>query len=108
MLVTAFLGKLCVRPTYNLVSQIPGGSLQDIALYYSACQGKNTIGNYINTANSSVQTISNDLLAVTNSTNKPCYNNPDVIAMTSNLKDIGNAFGTVGNTVRSELANTSQ
>ena len=57
MLVTAFLGTLCVRPTYNLVSQIPAGSLQDIALYYSACQGTNIIGNYINKANSSVQTL---------------------------------------------------
>ena len=99
MLLSAFLGTLCVRPTYNLVNAIPGGSLQDVALYYSACQGTNTIGNNINKANSSVQTLRTGLLAVTNSTLSPCYNNPNVVAMTSNLGDIGNAFGVVGKTV---------
>ena len=103
MLATAALGDVCTKPTWNIITSVPTGSLQNMAAYYSSCRGVNTVGVSVRSAMASAISLgagiqvlvanasSASSSSVTNRTAAVagiCFNDPNLLNMQSELKGI--------------------
>jgi hypothetical protein len=93
MFIAAALADVCVgNPTKTLISQLPGGELQNLMQYYSTCQGTNKIGGYVDTAVANVITLGTGLQKYSNTTGSPCYDNTYVQSMQLTTLKINDVF----------------
>ena len=88
LLATAALGDICTRPSWNVITSVPAGSLQNMAAYYSSCRGVNAVGVSVSSAKTSALSIG---ALVTNASSSPtgiCFNDPNLLSMQSEVQGI--------------------
>jgi len=92
MVATAALGDICVRPSWNMLTNIPTGALQNMAVYYSSCHGFNVIGDNIATAQGNAYNLGLGVIMLAGNVSSPCYGDPNVVGMAVNLNNIYTTF----------------
>ena len=92
MVATAALGDICVRPSWNMLTNIPTGSLQNMAVYYSSCHGFSVIGDNMATAQGNALNLGVGVIMLAGNTTAPCYGDPNIVGMATNLNNIYTTF----------------
>ena len=100
LLATAALGDVCTKPSWNIITNVPTGSLQNMAAYFSSCRGVNTVGVSVSNAMASAMSLSTGIhVLLANATSSSsatngtvaagaCFNDPNLLNMQSELQGI--------------------
>lgn len=94
MLFTMALGDFCMSPSYNLVRYVPSGDPQDVAVYYTSCQGENKLQPYLSQGTYYVNYFSEKLNSI-----PFCQSDANIQAMKDTVLSVNGSLNIIYDTV---------